>query len=592
MSRWPDTNEQAPHASPVSTSTANQEEVSTIHESTLVITIAVSFGLALIMGFIAVKLKIPAIVGYLVAGVIIGPATPGLVADVGVATELAEIGVMLLMFGVGLHLSLDDLLAVKRIAIPGALVQMAVATALGMLLALQWGWSTTSAAVFGVSLSCASTVVLLKAMESRGLLESMNGRIAIGWLVVEDLVTVLALVILPPLAGQAGALDTPLENQSPTWVLIGLTSLQLAAFFAVMLFVGRKLLPWVLWQVARTGSRELFTLAVIAIAIGISVGAAELFNVSYALGAFVAGMVLRESEFSHRAAEDSLPLRDAFAVLFFVSVGMLLEPSIFVDQPMKVLAVVLIIMLGKSLAATILVLVLRYPINTALIMGASLAQIGEFSFVLAGLGLSLAILPVEGVSLVVAAAFISIALNPMMFFGMKVFKKFIMMRVTWARKFDFENDELAVLPDGIQEDELSGHVIVVGYGRVGKRIFEQFTKQGITVVVIDYSRERIEDLREHGHIALAGDGSQPAMLIKAGVARAAAVFVAAPDSTSVRNATEAVRALNPTVEIVMRTHSKEESQFMDAIALGRAFFGEQELADSMVSPVLNRLKEE
>jgi len=592
VSRWPDTNEQAPHASPVSTSTANQEEVSTIHESTLVITIAVSFGLALIMGFIAVKLKIPAIVGYLVAGVIIGPATPGLVADVGVATELAEIGVMLLMFGVGLHLSLDDLLAVKRIAIPGALVQMAVATALGMLLALQWGWSTTSAAVFGVSLSCASTVVLLKAMESRGLLESMNGRIAIGWLVVEDLVTVLALVILPPLAGQADSMESPLEGQSPTWVLIGLTVLQLAAFFAVMLFVGRKLLPWVLWQVARTGSRELFTLAVIAIAIGISVGAAELFNVSYALGAFVAGMVLRESEFSHRAAEDSLPLRDAFAVLFFVSVGMLLEPSIFVDQPMKVLAVVLIIMLGKSLAATILVLVLRYPINTALIMGASLAQIGEFSFVLAGLGLSLAILPVEGVSLVVAAAFISIALNPMMFFGMKVFKKFIMMRVTWARKFDFENDELAVLPDGIQEDELSGHVIVVGYGRVGKRIFEQFTKQGITVVVIDYSRERIEDLREHGHIALAGDGSQPAMLIKAGVARAAAVFVAAPDSTSVRNATEAVRALNPTVEIVMRTHSKEESQFMDAIALGRAFFGEQELADSMVSPVLNRLKEE
>ncbi|MDO9484677.1 MAG: NAD-binding protein, partial [Actinomycetota bacterium] len=246
----------------------------------------------------------------------------------------------------------------------------------------------------------------------------------------------------------------------------------------------------------------------------------------------------------------------------------------------------------KSLAATILVLVLRYPINTALIMGASLAQIGEFSFVLAGLGLSLAILPAEGVSLVVAAAFISIALNPMMFLGMKVFKKFVMMRVAWARKFDYENDELAILPDGIQEEELSGHVILVGYGRVGKRIFEQFTKQGITVVVIDYSRERIEDLREHGHIALAGDGSQPAMLTKAGVERAAAVFVAAPDSTSVRNATEAVRALNPTVEIVMRTHSKEESQFMDAIALGRAFFGEQELADSMISPVLKRLKDE
>ena len=355
------------------------------HSISLINTIAAGLGLALVLGFLAAKLRLPALVGYLVAGVIIGPFTPGFVADAGIAAQLAEIGVMLLMFGVGLHFSLEDLLSVRKIALPGAVVQMAVATLMGMGLALWWGWGVGAALVFGVSLSVASTVVLLRALESLGLLDSFTGRIAVGWLVVEDLAMVLVLVLLPPLAGFLGGRGSDQDLDS-IWRTLGFTLMQVGGFVALMLIVGRRLFPWLLWQVTRTGSRELFTLCVVAAAVSIAFASAALFGVSFALGAFFAGMVLRESEFSHRAAEESLPLRDAFAVLFFVSVGMLFNPAVLVERPLQVLGVVAIIIVGKSVAAAALVVAMRYPLNTALTVSASLAQIGEFSFILVGSG--------------------------------------------------------------------------------------------------------------------------------------------------------------------------------------------------------------
>lgn len=388
------------------------------HSVALITTIAACLGLALIMGFIAVRVKLPALVGYLIAGIILGPATPGFVADVELSRQLAEIGVMLLMFGIGLHFSLDDLLAVRRIAVPGAVAQIAVATVLGIAVTSQWGWSLGARIVFGLALSVASTVVVLRALEHHGLQQSVNGHIAIGWLVVQDLAMILVLVLLPPLAGWLGGNTNGLAGYSvdrSIVVTLAFTLGQVAIFVGLMLVVGRRLFPWFLWQVARTGSRELFTLCVIAVAVGIAYGSAELFGVSFALGAFFAGMVMGESELSHRAAEQSLPLRDAFSVLFFVSVRMLFDPQILIRQPFEVFIVVAIIVFGNPLAAFLIVLAFRYPLNTALTVAASLAQIGEFSFILAGLGLSLGLLPQEGQHLILAGSIISIALNPLVF---------------------------------------------------------------------------------------------------------------------------------------------------------------------------------
>ena len=398
-----------------------------LSDTPLITTIATALGLALVLGFLATRIKLPALIGYLLAGIIIGPFTPGFVANTAIASELAEIGVMLLMFGVGLHFSLDDLLEVRKIALPGALLQILVATALGAGVATAWGWGLGAALVFGLALSVASTVVLLQALEARGALESINGRIAIGWLIVEDLAMVLTLVLLPPLAEVLGGV-TPNDESGNLWQALGLTMIKVTTFIALMLLVGRRVFPALLWQVARTGSRELFTLCVVATAVSIAYAATFLFGVSFALGAFFAGMVMRESEFSHRAAEESLPLREAFAVLFFVSVGMLFNPLVLVEQPLQVLAVVGIIIIGKSLAATALVLTFRYPLNTALTVSASLAQIGEFSFILAGLGLRLKLLPPEGQSLILAGALISIALNPLVFASVKPFQRWIQSR--------------------------------------------------------------------------------------------------------------------------------------------------------------------
>jgi len=558
------------------------------HNISLITTITAGFGVALILGFLAERIKVPALVGYLLAGIIIGPATPGFVADVHIASQLSEIGVMLLMFGVGLHFSLNDLLAVKRIAIPGAVVQMGLATVLGMFMAWWWDWSMGSALIFGLSLSCASTVVLLKALEARGVLETMNGRIAVGWLVVEDLATVLVLVLLPPLAGVLGGSTSHVGAVKPLWTTIGQTLLQVSAFIALMLVVGRRVLPWLLWHVARIGSRELFTLSVIATAIGIAYGAAELFSVSFALGAFFAGMVMRESEFSHRAAEESLPLRDAFSVLFFVSVGMLFDPTILVEQPAHVLGVVAIIILGKSLAALALVIAFRYPLNTALTVAASLAQIGEFSFILAGLGLSLNLLPAEGMSLVLAGALISIALNPFLFAAIAPFQRWLLGRSELARNLERRQDPYAELPMSTERKYLEGQVVLVGYGRVGRRIAKALDARGIPYVVAEQNREVVEDLRKSGIVAVSGNAADPAVLIQAHIADAAMLVVATPDPLNVRQMADTARKLNPDIEIVLRTHSEDESQLLRNDGIGTVFFGEEELAKGMTSHVLER----
>ena len=558
------------------------------HNVSLITTLAAGFGLALVLGFSAERLKVPALVGYLLAGIAIGPYTPGFVADLSIASQLSEIGVMLLMFGVGLHFSLNDLLAVKRIALPGAVVQMGIATLLGMGLALSWGWTPGQGLVFGLSLSCASTVVLLKALEARRSLDTMNGRIAVGWLVVEDLATVLVLVLLPPLAGMLGSRTAPAAEDDALWRTIAQTLLQVSAFVAIMLLAGRRVLPWLLWQVSRTGSRELFTLSVVAAAISIAYGAAALFGVSFALGAFFAGMVMRESEFSHRAAHESLPLRDAFAVLFFVAVGMLFDPQVLVDEPLRVLAVVAIIIVGKSIAAAGLVLALRYPLNTALTVAASLGQIGEFSFILAGMGLSLGLLPAEGMSLVLAGALISIALNPFVFAAIGPFSRWVLARSPLARRLEGRDDPFAELPTSTERRYLEGQVVLVGYGRVGRRIADALRERDIPFVVAEQNRELVEDLRRRGMAAVSGDATDPAVLIQAHVADAAMLVIATPDTLGVRQMVETARLLNPRIEVVVRTHSEAESVLLRQEQMGTIFFGDEELAKGMMAHVLRR----
>jgi monovalent cation:H+ antiporter-2, CPA2 family len=561
------------------------------HSVTLISTIAAGLGLALIMGFIAARLKLPVLVGYLVAGIIIGPATPGFVADVELSSQLAEIGVMLLMFGVGLHFSLDDLLAVRQIALPGAVVQITVATVLGMAVSAAWGWSLAGGIVFGLALSVASTVVLLKALESRGVLDSVNGRIAIGWLLVEDLVMVLVLVLLPAMAlwlgGTENAAAEPPGDRSLS-ITLALTIAQVSVFVALMLVVGRRLFPWLLWQIARTGSRELFTLCIVAAAVGIAYGSAALFGVSFALGAFFAGMVMRESPLSYRAAEESLPLRDAFSVLFFVSVGMLFEPEVLIREPLHVLIVLAIIIFGKSLAAFVIVLLFRYPLNTAFTVSASLAQIGEFSFILANFGVSLGILPAEGQSLILAGAIISIAVNPLLFKAIEPAQAWIRSRSKLAQALERPDDPLAALPMTTDLKRLTGHVVVVGYGRVGRRIGEALIANGISIVVAEENREIVERLRSSGIAAVSGDASDSAVLLQAHVHRASILVIATPDTLNVRKMIEIARTVNPRIETVVRTHSEEEAVLLEKEQAGKVFLGEHELATGMIQHVLER----
>jgi CPA2 family monovalent cation:H+ antiporter-2 len=560
------------------------------HSLLLITTITASVGLALVLGLVAVRLKLPALVGYLVAGVLIGPATPGFVADVELSGQLAEIGVILLMFGVGLHFSLDDLLAVRRIALPGAIAQIGAATALGGWMAIVWGWSPGAAIAFGLALSVASTVVLLRTLEQRGILDSVNGRIAVGWLVVEDLAMVLVLVLLPPLSTWLVAHGGPTGHTAGgnLSVTLLLTLGKISLFVAFMFLVGRRVFPWLLWHVAGTGSRELFNLCVIAAAMVIAYGSAKLFGVSFALGAFFAGMVLRESPLSHRAAQESLPLRDAFSVLFFVSVGMLFDPRVLVEQPLHVLAVIGIIMGGKSVAAFLIVLAFRYPLNTALTVSASLAQVGEFSFILAGLAVSLGLLTSEAQSLILAGSIISISANPLIFRTIEPVQSWIRARPKLVRALERSDDPLAELPMTVISEYVTGHVVVVGYGRVGRYICDALAGHGISFVVAEQNREIVEELRGRGLNAVAGDAIEPSVLIQAHIARARMLVVATPDSFSARRMIEIAYMLNPRIETVVRTHSEEEAELLKNEKAGAVFLGEYELAASMTRHVLGK----
>jgi CPA2 family monovalent cation:H+ antiporter-2 len=421
-------------------------------------------------------------------------------------------------------------------------------------------------------------------------MDTMSGRIALGWLVVQDLATVMVLVLLPPLATALGGTAVLAGPARPLWLTVGQTLLQVSAFIALMLVVGRRLLPWLFGLVARTGSRELFTLSVIATAIGIAYGASALFSVSFALGAFFAGSVMRESEFSHRAAQESLPLRDAFSVLFFVSVGMQVSPMVLLDEPLRVLGVVAVIILCNALVSLSLVLVLRYPLNTALTIAAGLAQIGEFSIILAGLGLSLGLLPSEGMSLVLAGVLISIALNSFLFRAVEPLRRWVLERSELARTLEQRQDPTAELPLSTERKFLEGQVVLVGYGRVGRRIAQALQAKQIPYVVAEQNRELVEDLRQRGIAAVSGNAADPAVLIQAHIARAAMLVVATPDALNIHRIMDTALALNPGIEIILRTHGEEESALLRSEGVGLVFFGEEELAKGMSRHVLQRLK--
>ncbi|EJN07425.1 YbaL family putative K(+) efflux transporter [Herbaspirillum sp. YR522] len=544
------------------------------HHTPLIATIVGGLVLAFIFGTLAHRLRMPPLIGYLVAGIAIGPFTPGFVGDADLAQELAEIGVILLMFGVGLHFSLKDLMSVKTIAIPGAVVQITIATLLGMGLGWALGWPMGEGFLFGLALSVASTVVLLTALQERRLVETKRGRIAVGWLIVEDIAMVLALVLIPALSGVLGGKGEAMTG-SALMVTLGMTLGKVVAFVAVMLIVGRRVIPWILERIADTGSRELFRLAVLAIALGFALGSAYVFGVSFALGAFFAGMILSESELSHRAAEESLPLRDAFAVLFFVSVGMLFDPSVLVREPLLVLATVFIIVVGKSLAAYFIVRLFGHPKSTALTISASLAQIGEFSFILATLGLSLELLSPVARDLILGGAILSILINPFLFSLLDRLKPYI------------EKSEGMQAPvEAIQQSvDMRGHVVLVGYGRVGRAIGAQLRAQGTPLVVIEAQLESVEALRAEGVPALYGNAAQPGVLTAACIEQARWMLVAIPEAFEAGQMIERARACNAQLRVAARAHSDAEVEHLEKHGANEVIMGEREIARGMLALV-------
>ena len=561
------------------------------HDVDLIILLAVGFGLALIFGYIAARIRLPPLIGYLIAGIIISPNTPGVVGDIQLANQLAELGVMFLMFGVGMHFSLSDLMQVRRIALPGAILQIAVATLLGIGVSMMWGWSFGSALVFGLSLSCASTVVLLKALGDRGLLNSVNGKIAVGWLLVEDLVMVLVLVLLPATAVLLGG--TPIAGTDPNaniWLTLGVTLIKVTGFIAFMLIVGKRLVPWIMQMVARLGSRELFTLTVVAAAVSIAFGAYKVFGVSMALGAFFAGMVVKESDFSHRAEEETLPLREIFSILFFVSVGMLFDPRILIEQPLHVLAVIGIIMIGKTIAAMALVLFFRYPINTALTVGASLAQIGEFSFILATLGLSLNLLSIEGQNLILAGALISITLNSFIFSAIEPVQNWIRERSHLARLLERSGDPLSMLPDEVSQEYLRDQVVLVGHGEVGRRITRELMAQNIKVVIAEENREIVERLRQKGIAAVSGHATEPSVLIQAHIQHARLLVLSPMDILDIHKIVDIAKTLNPQIQVLVCAESKEEAEVIRRDNIGEVYFAKEEMAKNMTNHILNQIQ--
>ena len=559
------------------------------HHTPLIATISVGLVLAFAFGLLAHRLKISPLVGYLMAGVAVGPFTPGFVADAELAAELAEIGVILLMFAVGLHFSLKDLMSVRNIAVPGAVVQIAVATLMGMALAWALGWSLQAGMVFGLALSVASTVVLTRALGERRLLETERGRIAVGWLVVEDLVMVVALVLLP-VVGQISAGGSVSAGEVAT--ILGITLAKVSAFVAVMLLVGRRVIPMIMHYVAHTGSRELFRLAVYALALGVAAGAASLFEVSFALGAFFAGMVMAESQLSQRATEEALPLRDAFAVLFFVSVGMLFDPKVLVEAPWAVLGTIAIIVLGKSAAAWMIVRALGHPNGTAVTISASLAQIGEFSFILAGLGVSMKLLPEEGRDLVLAGAILSIFLNPFIF---------ALAERRPARRYPKEEVAVAAPADAsamerVQEEipgpgeqtatTLADHDVLIGYGRVGRIVGDGLLEAGRPVLVFDDREDSLERARAAGAEVIEGNAADPQVLALGNIAGARRLFVTVPEAFEAGQVVEQARALNPRLEIVARAHSDATVEHLSRLGANLAVMGEREIARRMLEAAL------
>ncbi|MFE0753734.1 YbaL family putative K(+) efflux transporter [Inquilinus sp. NPDC058860] len=571
------------------------------HDTPLIATIVAGLGLAFIFGALAHRVKAPPLVGYLLAGILVGPHTPGFVADQALAPELAEIGVILLMFGVGLHFSLKDLLSVRAIAVPGAVVQIGFATALGLGLALMLGWTVAGGLVFGLALSVASTVVLLRALQERRLVETERGRIAVGWLIVEDLAMVLALVLLPALAGLVnGGVDL---GSDPLAVSLGLdlgvggilalTLVKVAAFVALMLVVGRRVIPWVLHYVAHTGSRELFRLAVLAIALGVAFGSAKLFGVSLALGAFFAGMVLSESELSHAAAQETLPLRDAFAVLFFVSVGMLFDPTSLWRDPLPMLAVVFIIVIGKSVAAFVIVRLFRHPVSTALLISASLAQIGEFSFILAELGVKLGLLPEAGRDLILGGAILSILLNPVVFTAFGKLRPLLERAGPAAPSEEVPPAEVAAAPEAPPPAEaatlaepavptaLADHVVLVGYGRVGSLIGAALQAAGRPFLVIEDADQPVARLREAGIETIIGNAAVPEVLALANLPGARQLAVAVPNAFEAGQIVGQARAANPGIAIIARAHSDAEVEHLRSLGADAVIMGEREIARGM-----------
>ena len=544
------------------------------HHTPLMGTIVAGFVVAFLMGALAHKLRISPVAGYLFAGVLVGPFTPGYVADVALANELAEIGVMLLMFGVGLHFSLRDLLSVRKIAVPGAVLQIAVATGLGLALALYLGWSVAAGLVFGLALSVASTVVLLRALQARNLVETDRGRIAVGWLIVEDLAMILALVLLPAFAGTMGGEGGGSGGEGGTNLVavLGLTVLKVGAFVAFMLIVARRVIPAALHWTAHTGSRELFRLAVLSIALGVAFGAAYVFDVSFALGAFFAGMILGETQLSRRAAEETLPLRDAFAVLFFVSVGMLFDPSVVVEQPGPVLATVAIIVIGKSLAAWGIVRAFGHGNSIALTVAASLAQIGEFSFILAGLGMQVGVLPPEGRDLILAGAIFSILINPFIFTA-------IVGRLGAAKKRD---EAVAREREETRQRQRREHVILVGHGRVGRLIAEGTEDLGRALVVIEERADQAREATELGRETVIGNAADPRVLAEAGIDHAAKLIVAIPEGFEGGAIAERARRLNPEIVIFARAHSDEEVAHLERLGVDHVVMGEREIARAIL----------
>jgi CPA2 family monovalent cation:H+ antiporter-2 len=568
------------------------------HYTPLIATIVIGLVLAFIFGVIAHRLRISPLVGYLLAGVAAGPFTPGFVADQGLANELAEIGVILLMFGVGLHFSLKDLLSVKAIAVPGAIVQITVATLLGMALGWAVGWPLAGGFVFGLALSVASTVVLLRALQERRMVDTQRGRIAVGWLIVEDLAMVLALVLLPALAeiltgGAASGSGVAAQSGFGLVGILAITVGKVAAFVALMLIVGRRVIPWVLHYIAHTGSRELFRLAVLAIALGVAFGAASLFGVSFALGAFFAGMILSESPLSQRAAEETLPLRDAFAVLFFVSVGMLFDPSIVFREPLLLIATLAIILIGKSIAAFLIVRAFGHPTSTALTISASLAQIGEFSFILAALGADLGLLNATARDLILAGAILSIVLNPLMFaLAKRLFQRSDEGKLAAASSP--ASTTTAVKPEpssktdadeGLTPTQLTGHSIVVGYGRVGRIVTEGLKEKGLPYLVIENGAERSQEVRADGIELIRGNAVEDDVLAAANPRGARHLLVAVPDAFEAGQIVAKARAINPDIEIIARGRTDAEVAHLIDHGANLAIMGEREIALGMLASV-------